>query len=357
MAARGAVHRHREAADESPSLTIRRPSAIGSLLERRRGGSRFRVPADPVRASDGRPAGGTAACSATRRRSRDQAQIDIHHREALARLLVGGETGGGEAYMDGLWSSPDLAALLRLAARNREALARDGLVPRADADPPDARASDRRNTRRAAAATSRPTTTWATTSTAVPRRDDDLLERRLRDARPDARRRAAQQVPAIAAGRAVARPARLEIGSGWGGFALYAAGRTRLVRVTTITISREQYDPRAASGPRSAGSPTSSKSNCAITATSNRTYNAIVWIEMLEAVGAEYFGTFFQACDRALRTRWTGEPPGGSPSRTWPTSRSNAELNSIQRYVFPGGLLPVAGRVSSGRAAWDAAAR
>ena len=43
--------------------------------------------------------------------------------EALVRLLVGGETGGGEAYMDGLWSSPDLAGLLRWAALNRESLA------------------------------------------------------------------------------------------------------------------------------------------------------------------------------------------------------------------------------------------
>ena len=42
------------------------------------------------------------------------------------RLLVGGETGGGEAYMDGLWSSPDLAGLLALAVLNRDALALSG---------------------------------------------------------------------------------------------------------------------------------------------------------------------------------------------------------------------------------------
>ena len=48
------------------------------------------------------------------------------------RMLVDGETGGGEAYMDGLWSSPDLAGLLRLAAVNRDSLALvDGLVARA----------------------------------------------------------------------------------------------------------------------------------------------------------------------------------------------------------------------------------
>jgi cyclopropane-fatty-acyl-phospholipid synthase len=40
------------------------------------------------------------------------AEIHIHDGEALTRMLLHGETGGGEAYMDGLWSSPDLAALL-----------------------------------------------------------------------------------------------------------------------------------------------------------------------------------------------------------------------------------------------------
>ena len=107
----------------TPSLTIGRSSAIGSLLER----LAWRVAlsgarTDPVRASDGRPAGWTRRVFGNAPRPQDQAQIEIHDREALVRLLVGGETGGGEAYMDGLWSSPDLAALLRLAARNRESL-------------------------------------------------------------------------------------------------------------------------------------------------------------------------------------------------------------------------------------------
>jgi cyclopropane-fatty-acyl-phospholipid synthase len=55
--------------------------------------------------------------------SPDRAAMHIHDRRALLRILRDGETGAGEAYMDGLWSSPDLVALIRLAARNREALA------------------------------------------------------------------------------------------------------------------------------------------------------------------------------------------------------------------------------------------
>ena len=63
------------------------------------------------------------------------AEIHIHDRGALTKLLIDGETGGGEAYMDGLWSSPDLAGLLRWAALNRESLALSAGWFRAPAQP------------------------------------------------------------------------------------------------------------------------------------------------------------------------------------------------------------------------------
>ena len=69
------------------------------------------------------------------------------------------------------------------------------------------------------------------------------------------------------------------------------------------------------------------------------TYDAIVSIEMLEAVGAEYLGTFFETCDRALR-------PGGRLSLqviTFPDAAYERQLrgaNWIQTYIFPGGLCP-----------------
>ena len=50
-------------------------------------------------------------------------EIHIHDEEAAVRILLHGETGAGEGYMDGLWSSPDLEALIELAALNRSALA------------------------------------------------------------------------------------------------------------------------------------------------------------------------------------------------------------------------------------------
>ena len=55
--------------------------------------------------------------------SPDGGEIHVHDTAAAVRMLLGGDVGAGEAYIDGQWSSPDLPAMLRVAALNREALA------------------------------------------------------------------------------------------------------------------------------------------------------------------------------------------------------------------------------------------
>jgi cyclopropane-fatty-acyl-phospholipid synthase len=326
----------------APSLTIRRPSPIGSLLERvawrvaLSGARRIRFGRLTVVLPDGtRRVFGDAGAA-----PEDQAQIEIHDRAALVRLLLGGETGGGEAYMDGLWSSPDLAALLRLAARNRESLSlstgwfrvplqiRRTLTHRA-----------RRNTRRGASRNIAAhydlgndfyrlfLDETLTYSSAVFETPDQTLA--------DAQRNKYRRIAAgagLTAGQHV-----LEIGSGWGGFALYAAGELGC-RVTTITISREQH-ALASERVREAGLEHLVDVQLRDYRDVSGSYDAIVSIEMLEAVGAEYFGTFFDVCDRALR-------PGGRLSIqviTFPDAAYEQQLrgaNWIQTYIFPGGLCP-----------------
>ena len=69
------------------------------------------------------------------------------------------------------------------------------------------------------------------------------------------------------------------------------------------------------------------------------TYDAIVSIEMLEAVGADYFSTFFEACDRALvRGGRMSLQTITFPDVAYEPQRRGA--NWIQTYIFPGGLLP-----------------
>ena len=110
------------------------------------------------------------------------AEIRIHDRAALTRILADGETGAGEAYMDGLWSSPDLPALLRLAAMNREAFALSGgwfRIPTQLGRTLSHRA--RRNTQdREPPQHRRPLRPGQRLLPPVPRRVDDLFERGLR---------------------------------------------------------------------------------------------------------------------------------------------------------------------------------
>ncbi len=129
----------------------------------------------------------------------------------------------------------------------------------------------------------------------------------------------------------------LEIGTGWGGFAMYAAGELGC-RVTTLTVSRAQQE-LAQARIREAGLDHLVTVRLQDYRDVTGTYDAIVSIEMLEAVGPEYHATFFEACDRALR-------PGGRlslQSITFPEDEYQAQLrgvNWIQQYIFPGGVLP-----------------
>jgi cyclopropane-fatty-acyl-phospholipid synthase len=268
------------------------------------------------------------------------AEIRIHDRQALVRMLLHGETGGGEAYTDGLWSSPDLPGLLRLAARDREALALSAGWFRVPAQVRRTIAHRiRRNTRTGSRRNIAAhydlgndfyqlfldeTMTYSSAVFATP--DQSLAEAQ----------RNKYRIVAANAGLAAGQHV-LEIGTGWGGFALYAAGELGC-RVTSVTISREQYD-LARARVHAAGLDDLVEVQLRDYRDVEGTYDAIVSIEMLEAVGAEYLATFFEVCDRALR-------PGGRMSLqviTFPDAayeRQRRGANWIQTYIFPGGLCP-----------------
>jgi cyclopropane-fatty-acyl-phospholipid synthase len=268
------------------------------------------------------------------------AELHVHDEQAAVRILLHGETGAGEAYMDGLWSSPDLEGLIELAALNRSALALSQGWWRLPLELPRRLAHRaRRNTR--AKARENISAHYdlgndfyrlfldetMTYSSAVFESPDQSLA----DAQRAKYRRLAEGA-GLAAGMHV-----LEIGSGWGGFALYAAGELGC-RVTSITISREQHD-LARERVRAAGLEHLVDIQLRDYRDIAGRYDAIVSIEMLEAVGAEYLATYFEACDRALR-------PGGRLSLqviTFPDAAYEAQrrgANWIQTYIFPGGLCP-----------------
>jgi cyclopropane-fatty-acyl-phospholipid synthase len=125
----------------------------------------------------------------------------------------------------------------------------------------------------------------------------------------------------------------LEIGCGWGGFARYAAERHGC-RVTGITISRAQA---ALARERTQALPVEILEQDYRSV--EGTFTKVVSIEMIEAIGADQFGTFFATIDRVLA-------PGGRaavqsilvPEQRWDRYRRTPDW--IERYVFPGCLIP-----------------
>jgi len=129
----------------------------------------------------------------------------------------------------------------------------------------------------------------------------------------------------------------LEIGCGWGGFAIEAVRKTGC-RVTGITISQEQYE-LARQRVREAGLQDRIRILFRDYRKMGGRFDKIVSIEMLEAVGHENFGVFFRQLDRLLA------PDGIAVIQTIsiPDQRYDAYRKThdwIQKHIFPGGLLP-----------------
>ena len=136
----------------------------------------------------------------------------------------------------------------------------------------------------------------------------------------------------------------LEIGTGWGSFAVLAVKQTGC-KVTSITLSQEQK-ALAEKRIKSAGYEDKIKvllidyRSLPVPTEEDEKYDKIVSIEMLEAVGAEYLDTYFRCVDNLLKTE------GGVAvfqCITIPESRYNSYRKSddfIRRYIFPGGHLP-----------------
>jgi cyclopropane-fatty-acyl-phospholipid synthase len=129
----------------------------------------------------------------------------------------------------------------------------------------------------------------------------------------------------------------LEIGTGWGGMAIYAAKHYGC-RVTTTTISPSQYEYACH---RVIEEGLQDKVTVLLQdyRTLQGSYNKLVSIEMIEAVGHDYYPLYFSNCSRLL----TEEGIAVIQAITIPDQRYDAARRSvdfIQKYIFPGGSLP-----------------
>jgi len=129
----------------------------------------------------------------------------------------------------------------------------------------------------------------------------------------------------------------LETGAGWGGFALYAASEYGC-KVTAVTISKKQYE-HMLQRVRNAGLEERIRVLLQDYRSVQGSYDKIVSIEMIEAVGYSYFDTYFAKCSSLLK------PTGRMllqaivfPDQNYERYRRSVDF--IREYIFPGGCLP-----------------
>ncbi len=255
-------------------------------------------------------------------------------------VALGGHVGAAESYVGGAWTTPDLTALVRVFVRNRDVL--DGLETGAARLMQPIRAllhALNRNTRGGSARNIRAHYDLGNDFFSV-FLDETLTYSAGVFERPDSTLRDASVAKYDRLCRKLALGSEhhvLEIGSGWGGFALHAAA-TYGCRVTTTTISREQH-ALATERVRAAGLDDRVTVLLRDYRDLEGTYDRLISIEMIEAVGHQYFGTFFRRCAELLNPAGLAAVQAITiQDRFYESARR--EVDFIKRYIFPGSCIP-----------------
>ena len=268
------------------------------------------------------------------------AEVHIHDPAVYGQMLTGGSIGSGEAYIQGHWSSPAPVEVTRLFSANMAVL--DGFEAGQSWFVKLAlKVAHRfnRNTRKGSQDNIAahydlgneffrlfldPTMMYSSALFS----DQTMSLEAASEAKLDELCRQLELRP---------EDHLLEIGTGWGGMAIHAA-RYFGCRVTTTTISKEQYDHACA---RVVEEGLEHRITLLCDDYRNLTgqYDKLVSIEMIEAVGYEFYQDYFQICAGLLKHDGKMVVQAITiADQRYKEARDSVDF--IQRYIFPGGCLP-----------------
>ena len=269
-----------------------------------------------------------------------QAEVHIHSPAVYSQMLTGGSIGSGEAYMKGYWSSPDAMDVMRIFSANLV------LLNKFDASQSvfiklALKIAHRfnRNTYKGSQLNIAahydlgneffqlfldPTMMYSSALFSDKSASLEVASETKLD-------ELCQQLELKADDHL------LEIGTGWGGMAIHAA-KNFGCRVTTTTISQEQYD-FASARVREEGLEGQITLLCEDYRNLTGEYDKLVSIEMIEAVGHDFYQNYFRMCSGLLK-------PNGKmviqaitmADQRYKEARDSVDF--IKRYIFPGGCLP-----------------
>jgi cyclopropane-fatty-acyl-phospholipid synthase len=268
------------------------------------------------------------------------AEVHVHDRGLYRMMLSGGSIASGEAYMQGLWTSPNLVAVMRLFSANLPTLemleARQSWLVRLGL--------------KLSHALKRNTHSGSRKNISA---HYDLGNNFFRLFLDPTMMYSAALFETDRTGLDEASVAKLdelcrqlelgsddhllEIGTGWGGLAIHAASHYGC-RVTTTTISKEQYE-YARARVRAAGLEDRVSVLCEDYRKLEGSFDKLVSVEMIEAVGHDFYSSYFSRCSQLLK-------PNGKmviqaitiADQRYEAARKSVDF--IQRYIFPGGSLP-----------------
>ncbi|PAV24563.1 cyclopropane-fatty-acyl-phospholipid synthase [Tamilnaduibacter salinus] len=269
-----------------------------------------------------------------------EAELTIHDASAWRDILTGGSIGAAEAYVAGDWSTPDLTALLRFFTRNVDQMNafedRFSWVTKPTLKAlhwmnRNSRSGSRKNIEAHYDLGNALFETFLDpqmmySSAIYPSADASLDEAAVFKLDRICRKLDLQPGDSV-----------VEIGTGWGGFALHAA-RHYGCHVTTTTISREQFDrARARIEEEGLGDRVTLLFDDYRDLTGQ--FDKLVSIEMIEAVGPQFLDSYFRQISHLLK------PDGlalvqaiNMPEQRYQRALKNVDF--IQRFIFPGSFIP-----------------